>query len=189
MNKMKIPFNRPHLTGKEVHYIYDAVASGKISGNGKYTKLCQEYFENRWGFNKALLTTSCTDALEMCALLLDIKPGDEIIMPSYTFVSTAIAFVRQGAKIVFADSRKDHPGIDEEFRSWRLHAVTSPCSVADAAASSLLGDERYNLLRPLRTAPAGWLHALPRAAIFPSVLDYRRRTVRSHPSDEVERIL
>ena len=108
-----IPFNQPHITGKEVHYIYDAVATGHISGNGKYTKLCQQYFEERWGFKKTLLTTSCTDALEMCALLLNIQPGDEVIMPSYTFVSTALAFVRQGAKIVFADSRNDRPGIDE----------------------------------------------------------------------------
>lgn len=109
-----IPFNKPYITGKEVHYIYDAVATGKISGNGKYTQLCQNFFEERWGFKKTLLTTSCTDALEMCALLLDIKPGDEVIIPSYTFVSTALAFVRQGAKIVFADSRNDHPGIDED---------------------------------------------------------------------------
>jgi len=108
-----IPFNKPHITGKEVHYIYDAVATGKISGNGKYTKKCQIFFEETWGFKKTLLTTSCTDALEMAALLLDIKPGDEVIMPSYTFVSTALAFVRQGARIVFADSRPDHPGIDE----------------------------------------------------------------------------
>lgn len=110
----KIPFNKPHITGKEVHYIYDAVASGHISGNGKYTKMCQRYFEDRWGFKKTLLTTSCTDALEMCALLLNIQPGDEVIMPSYTFVSTALAFVRQGAKIVFADSRSNRPGIDED---------------------------------------------------------------------------
>jgi len=109
-----IPFNRPHLTGKEMHYIYQAVYSGKISGNGMYTKKCQNFFEKRYGFKKALLTTSCTDALEMCALLADIKPGDEVIMPSYTFVSTANAFVREGAKIVFADSRKDHPGIKED---------------------------------------------------------------------------
>ncbi len=111
---MKIPFNKPHLTGKEVHYIYDAVASGKISGNGKYTKLCQHIFEDHWRFKKTLLTSSCTDALEMTAILMDIKPGDEIIVPSYTFVSTALAYVRQGAKIIFADSRTDHPGIDED---------------------------------------------------------------------------
>ncbi|MFT4800891.1 MAG: dTDP-4-amino-4,6-dideoxygalactose transaminase [Ulvibacter sp.] len=109
-----IPFNKPYITGKEVHYLYQAVYSGHISGNGVYTNKCQHFFEERWGFKKTLLTTSCTDALEMCALLLDIKPGDEVIVPSYTFVSTALAFVRQGAKIVFADSRTDHPGIDED---------------------------------------------------------------------------
>ena len=121
-----IPFNKPYITGKEVHYIYDAVASGHISGNGKYTKLCQTYFENQLGCKKALLTTSCTDALEMCALLLDIQPGDEIIIPSYTFVSTALAFVRQGAKIVFADSRTDHPGIDED----KIEALITPLTKA-----------------------------------------------------------
>ena len=96
-----------------MHYMYEAVNSGKISGNGIFTKKCQKFFENQYGFKKCLLTTSCTDALEMCALLADIKEGDEVIVPSYTFVSTALAFVRQGAKIIYADSRKDHPGIDE----------------------------------------------------------------------------
>ena len=110
---MAIPFNKPYLTGKETHYIHQAVFSGQISGNGMFTKKCQSFFEERYGFKKTLLTTSGTDALEMSALLLDIKPGDEIIIPSYTFVSTALAFVRQGAKIVFIDSRSDHPGIDE----------------------------------------------------------------------------
>ncbi|MGD8748574.1 MAG: dTDP-4-amino-4,6-dideoxygalactose transaminase, partial [Balneolaceae bacterium] len=100
--------------GKEMHYMYQAVYSGKISGNGIYTKKCQRYFEQRYGIKKALLTTSCTDALEMCALLAEVKPGDEVIVPSYTFVSTALAFVRQGAKIVFADSRPDHPGMAED---------------------------------------------------------------------------
>lgn len=109
-----IPFNKPFLTGKEMHYIYQAVYSGKISGNGIFTKKCQAFFEQRYRFKKALMTTSCTDALEMCAILADIKPGDEVIVPSYTFVSSALAFVRQGAKIIFADSRKDHPGIDED---------------------------------------------------------------------------
>lgn len=110
-----IPFNKPYLTGKEMHYIYQAVYSGKISGNGQFTQRCQKYFEERYGFRKALLTTSCTDALEMCAILADIKPGDEVIIPSYTFVSTALAFVRQGARIIFIDSRGDHPGMDEEL--------------------------------------------------------------------------
>ncbi len=107
-----IPFNKPYLTGKEAHYIYQSVYSGHISGNGLYTKKCQRFFEEKFGFKKALLTTSCTDALEMCAILADIQPGDEVIVPSYTFVSTPLAFVRQGAKIIFADSRPDEPNID-----------------------------------------------------------------------------
>nr|WP_262910249.1 dTDP-4-amino-4,6-dideoxygalactose transaminase [Rhodoflexus caldus] len=109
------PFNRPHLTGKEAHYMYDAVYEGKLSGNGKYTKLCQQFFENRYGFGKCLLTTSCTDALEMAALLTNIQPGDEVIMPSYTFVSTANAFVLRGANIRFCDSRSEEPNIDTEL--------------------------------------------------------------------------
>ena len=109
-----IDFNRPHLTGKETHYIYQAVADGKLSGNGVFTKKCQHFFEERYGFKKCLLTTSCTDALEMAAILCDIQPGDEVIVPSYTFVSSALAFVRAGAKIVFADSMKENPNIDAE---------------------------------------------------------------------------
>lgn len=109
-----IPFNKPYLTGKEMHYMYDAVYAGKLSGNGKYTKKCQQYFQEKYNIKKCLLTTSCTDALEMSAILADIEEGDEVIMPSYTFVSTANAFVLRGATIKFADSRKDHPGIDEE---------------------------------------------------------------------------
>jgi dTDP-4-amino-4,6-dideoxygalactose transaminase len=108
-----IPFNKPHQTGKEAHYMYDAVHTGKLSGNGKYTQKCQQWFELKYGFGKCLLTTSCTDALEMAAILINIQPGDEVIVPSYTFVSTANAFVLRGAKLVFADSRIDHPGIDE----------------------------------------------------------------------------
>ncbi len=108
-----IPFNKPYLTGKETFYIEDAVATGHISGNGKYTKKCQNFFESVYDFKKCLLTTSCTDALEMAALLINIQAGDEVILPSYTFVSTANAFVLRGAKLVFADSRKDHPGLDE----------------------------------------------------------------------------
>jgi dTDP-4-amino-4,6-dideoxygalactose transaminase len=109
-----IPFNKPYLTGKEIYYIEDAVSTGKISGNGKYTELCQNYFENRYGFGKCFLTSSCTDALEMAAILLDIKSGDEVIIPSYTFVSTANAFVLRGAKIVFADSMSVNPNIDAD---------------------------------------------------------------------------
>lgn len=108
-----IPFNKPYLTGNEIAYIEQAILSRKISGNNTFTKKCQLFFESNYGIKKALLTTSCTDALEMAAILIDIKEGDEVIMPSYTFVSTANAFVLRGAKIVFADSRKDHPNIDE----------------------------------------------------------------------------
>jgi len=107
-----IPFNKPFLTGKEIQYIEEAARLGKLSGNGVFTQRCQAYFEHRYGFKKTLLTTSCTDALEMCAMLADIQAGDEVIVPGYTFVSTAVVFVRQGAKIVFADSCREHPNID-----------------------------------------------------------------------------
>lgn len=109
-----IPFNKPYLTGKEAHYMYQAVYTGKLSGNGYFTKKCQQYFEDRFGFKKALLVTSGTDALEMCAMLCDLKPGDEVIIPSYTFVSTALAFLRVGAKVIFADSMDGNPNLDAE---------------------------------------------------------------------------
>jgi dTDP-4-amino-4,6-dideoxygalactose transaminase len=108
-----IPFNKPYFTGKETHFIYDAFFNKKLSGNGQYTQNCHTLFEKDYGFKKCLLTTSCTDALEMAAILCDIQPGDEVIAPSYTFVSTVNAFILRGAKIIFCDSRKDHPGIDE----------------------------------------------------------------------------
>lgn len=117
-----IPFNKPHLTGKEMHYMYDAVSTGKISGNGKYTQLCQAFFEEKFGFKKCLLTTSCTDALEMAAILLNIKAGDEVIMPSYTFVSTSNAFVLRGATIIFADSQENNPNIDAD----KIEALITP---------------------------------------------------------------
>ena len=109
-----IPFNKPYMSGKETDYIKEAVDSGKISGNGLFTQKCHTFFEKTYGFRKVLLTTSCTDALEMAALLADIQPGDEVIVPSYTFVSTALAFVRQGAKIVFADSYCQHPNVNAD---------------------------------------------------------------------------
>lgn len=109
-----IPFNKPFLTGKEAHYMYQAVYTGKLSGNGVFTKKCQQFFEERYGFKKAIMTTSGTDALEMAAILCNIQPGDEVIVPSYTFVSSALAFVRQGARIVFCDSREDNPNIDAD---------------------------------------------------------------------------
>lgn len=108
-----IPFNKAYQTGNEQTYMLEVVANNQLSGNGRFTKQCQALLQKRYGFHRVLLTTSCTDALEMAALLLNIAPGDEVIMPSYTFVSTANAFVLRGATIRFADSRADHPGMDE----------------------------------------------------------------------------
>lgn len=119
---MNISFNRPFLTGKEAHYMYQAVYTGKLSGNGVFTKKCQQFFEEKFGFKKAIMTTSCTDALEMAAILCDVKPGDEVIVPSYTFVSSALAFVRQGAHIVFADSCPNNPNIDAD----KLESLITP---------------------------------------------------------------
>lgn len=119
---MKIPFNKPYMTGNETEYIRQAVASGKISGNGEFTRRCQNFFESRYGFRKCLLTTSCTDALEMAAILTGVGPGDEVVVPSYTFVSSALAFVRTGATIVFADSRADQPDID----AGQLESLITP---------------------------------------------------------------
>ena len=112
------------MTGKETEYIRQAVECGKISGNGEFTKRCQAFFEERYGFKKCLLTTSGTDALEMAAILTGVGPGDEVIVPSYTFVSTALAFLRCGAKVVFADSRADEPNIDAE----KIEALITPCT-------------------------------------------------------------
>ncbi len=107
-----ISFNKPHLTGKEAHYMYEAVQTGKLSGNGYYSQKCHRLFEDKFCFKKSLLTSSCTDALEMSAILCNIRPGDEVIIPSYTFVSTANAFVLRGANIIFADSEDANPNID-----------------------------------------------------------------------------
>ncbi len=149
---MKIPFNKPYLTGKELDYIQDAVLRGKISGNGYYTQKCQDFFQDRYGFKKCLLTTSCTDALEMAAILCDIQPGDEVIIPSYTFVSSANAFVLRGAKVIFADSRTDHPGIDESSIESLITPRTKvivPVHYAGVACDmDVIMDiaERYNIL-------------------------------------------
>ncbi|MFZ6665283.1 dTDP-4-amino-4,6-dideoxygalactose transaminase [Peijinzhouia sedimentorum] len=127
MNKYSIPFNKPFLTGKELTYIEEAVHSGKISGDGIFTKKCHAFFENNYSIKKALMTTSCTDALELAALLCNIQPGDEVIMPSYTFVSTANAFVLRGATIRFVDSLPLHPNMDvnkiEELINIKTKAI------------------------------------------------------------------
>lgn len=149
---MHIPFNKPFLTGKEAHYLYQSVYSGKISGNGMFTKKCQEFFENKYGFKKCLLATSCTDALEMAALLCNIREGDEVIVPSYTFVSSALAFVREGAKIVFADSGKDNPNLDVERLEKLITSRTKvivPVHYAGVACDMdkiMALAERYHLL-------------------------------------------
>jgi dTDP-4-amino-4,6-dideoxygalactose transaminase len=109
---MQIAFNKPYLTGKETYYLTQVLSSGKLAGDGVFTKKCQRFFEQQFGFKKALLCTSCTDALEMAALLLNIQPGDEVIVPSYTFVSTVNPFVLRGAKMVFVDSSADNPNMD-----------------------------------------------------------------------------
>lgn len=130
MNKkieaFRIPFNRPFMAGNELYYIEDAIRTGKVSGNGSYTKKCHAFFEDRFKFLKVFLTTSCTDALEMTALLSEVGPGDEVIIPSYTFVSTANAFVLRGATLRFADSQSDHPNVDPE----QIQSLITPATKA-----------------------------------------------------------
>jgi len=122
MTRVKIPFNKPHMTGKEFSYISEADCNAMLAGNGPFTKRCQRWLEEYKKTNTALLTHSCTGALEMAAILLDIRPGDEVIMPSYTFVSTANAFVLRGGIPVFVDIRPDTLNIDENL----IEAAISP---------------------------------------------------------------
>lgn len=117
-----IPFNKPHFNGNEIKYITDVMTRGKTAGDGYYTKACQTLLCEKYGFAKTFLTTSCTDALELAALLIDIKAGDEVIMPSYTFVSMANAFLLRGAKIVFADSNANNPNVDAD----KIEALITP---------------------------------------------------------------
>lgn len=112
--KYRIPFNKPFIIGKELYYIAQSVSSGHIAGNGIFTKKCQALLEKKFGANRIFLTTSCTAALEMAAMLCDIQPGDEVILPSYTFVSTANAFYLRGAKLIFVDIHPDTLNIDEQ---------------------------------------------------------------------------
>ena len=146
-----IPFNKPYLTGNELDYIRRAVETGKISGDGIFTHKCHKFFEEKYGFKKCLLTTSCTDALEMAALLLNIGPGDEIIMPSYTFVSTANAFVLRGATIIFADSSAESPNLDTVILEKLITRQTKAIVVVHYAGISCDMDtvmelaKKYNL--------------------------------------------
>lgn len=142
-----LPFNKPYLTGNETKYIIEAVDSGKISGNGMFTKKCQEWITRHTGANKTLLTTSCTDALEMSAILANIKEGDEVIMPSFTFVSTANAFILRGAKVVFVDSRPDHPGMDESLIEEAITAKTKAIVCVHYAGVACDMDRIMNLAK------------------------------------------
>tara|TARA_B110000027_G_scaffold122601_1_gene137735 strand:+ start:5521 stop:6663 length:1143 start_codon:yes stop_codon:yes gene_type:complete len=151
-NNFNIGFNKPFLVGKEIKYLKEAVLKAKLSGNGIFTKKCQQFFEENIGFKKSLLTTSCTDALEMTAILSNIQPGDEVIMPTYTFVSTANAFILRGAKIIFVDSRDDHPGMDEDKIEEVINEKTKaivPVHYAGVACDMdkiLAIAKKYNLL-------------------------------------------
>ena len=176
MRDITIPFNRPHLVGRELIYIPDAVASGHIAGDGKYTRLCNALLEDALGVPKALLTTSCTHALEMAALLLDIKPGDEVIVPSFTFVSTANAFVLRGARPVFADIRPDTFNIDEtrleQLVTPRTKAIipvhyagvgcamTEIISIADRHNLAVVEDNAHGLFGRYRGRPLGTFGAM-----------------------------
>lgn len=150
--KVKIPFNKPYVGPSEVLAILRAALGGSLAGNGKYTQLCQHYFEEKFGFHKTLLTTSCTDALEMSALLSDIGPGDEVIMPSYTFVSTANAFILRGARVIFADTLPDIPNLDPADVERRITPRTKAIVVVHYCGIACPMDEftwlasKYNLL-------------------------------------------
>lgn len=147
-----IPFNKPYCSGRELEYIKEVCGSMTMSGNGDFTKRCHAFFEERYGFRKCLLCTSGTDALEMCAMLCELKPGDEVIVPSYTFVSSAIAFLREGAKVVFADSGAMNPNITAETirphinERTRVIVVVHYAGIACDMDSIMALAEQHNLL-------------------------------------------
>ncbi len=157
---MSIPFNRPHMTGKELYYIAEAHFNGKLAGDGPFTKRCHEWLEQRSGTRKALLTHSCSSALDMSALLLDIQPGDEVIMPSYTFVSTANAFVLRGGVPVFVDIREDTLNLDEKLIEAAITPRTraiAPVHYAGVACEmdSIMAIARRHKLRVVEDAAQG----------------------------------
>lgn len=136
-----IPLHSPHTTGKEIEYISKVIESGILSGNGPFTKKCHSFFEEKFSFTKVLLTNSCTDALEMCSLLLDLKPNDEILLPSFTFVSTANAFHNYGVKLVFCDSGSGQPNIDVSKIESKINPFTKAIVVMHYAGISCEMDE------------------------------------------------
>ena len=147
-----IPFNKPYFSGRELKYLEEVCHSTTMSGNGDFTKKCHTFFEQKYGFKKCLLATSGTDALEMCAMLCNLKPGDEVIVPSYTFVSTALAFLREGAKVVFADSSAENPNMEVEQieplinERTRVIAVVHYAGVACDMDKIMALAEKHNLL-------------------------------------------
>lgn len=147
-----IPFNKPYFSGKELEYINEVCHSTTMSGNGQFTKKCHSFFEQKYGFKKVLLCTSGTDALEMCAMLCDLKPGDEVIVPSYTFVSTALAFLREGAYVRFADSSDVSPNITVDQIKPLINEKTKVVAVVHYAGVACDMDaimalaEKYNLI-------------------------------------------
>lgn len=147
-----IPFNKPYCSGRELKYIEEVCHSTTMSGNGEYTKKCHTFFEQKYGFRKCLLCTSGTDALEMCAMLCGLNPGDEVIVPSYTFVSTALAFLREGAKVVFADSSEGSPNMEAAQIEPLINEKTKVIAVVHYAGVACDMDpimalaKKYNLL-------------------------------------------
>lgn len=147
-----IPFNKPYCSGRELKYIEEVCHSTTMSGNGQFTKKCHTFFEEKYGFKKCLLATSGTDALEMCAMLCDLKAGDEVIVPSYTFVSTALAFLREGAKVVFADSSAENPNMEVEqiepliTPKTKVIAVVHYAGVACDMDAIMALAEKHNLI-------------------------------------------
>ena len=147
-----IPFNKPYFSGRELKYIEQVCHSTTMSGNGVFTKKCQHFFEEKYSYKKCLLTTSGTDALEMCAMLCDLQSGDEVIIPSYTFVSTALAFLREGAKVVFADSSSQNPNCESAdiepliTEKTKVIAVVHYAGVACDMDAIMSLAEKYNLL-------------------------------------------
>lgn len=147
-----IPFNKPYFSGRELKYLEEVCHSTTMSGNGDFTKKCHTFFEQKYGFKKCLLATSGTDALEMCAMLCNLKPGDEVIVPSYTFVSTALAFLREGAKVVFADSSAGNPNMEVEQieplinKKTKVIAVVHYAGVACDMDAIMALAEKHNLL-------------------------------------------
>lgn len=147
-----IPFNKPYCSGRELKYIENVCHSDTMSGNGDYTKKCHTFFEQKYGFKKCLLTTSGTDALEMCAMLCELQPEDEVIVPSYTFVSTALAFLREGAKVVFADSSKETPNMEAAQIESLITSKTKVIAVVHYAGVTCNMDnicaiaEKHNLI-------------------------------------------